>query len=322
MRRRRWGGTPTAFVGATAVVTGGASGIGRALAIELVARGACVVLADIDGEGAERAARELVSAGTGGSATGCFLDVRDQAAFRSLVDDVAERGGLDLLFNNAGISIGGPSHELTSAHWDRIIDVNLRGVVNGVLAAYPRMVASGHGCIVNTASGAGLVAPPFVTAYAATKHAVVGLSTGLRPEAALHGVRVIALCPGSVETAILDRPPDGDLPTTASATVTAREYLRTVGQRPIAADRFATLALDQIARNRGVIVVPASAKSLWYLHRLSPRLMDPVGRAVASRVQRKLVRPRPQGSDQDRAAASPTTPATSTKPKASRLHER
>ena len=109
-----------------------------------------------------------------------------------------------MLFNNAGVALGGPTHELTAAHCDRVLDVNLRGVINGVLAAYPRMVGQGHGHIVNTASAAGLVAPPFVMAYAAGS-TVVGLSLALRPEAALHGVRVSVLCPGAVDTPILDR---------------------------------------------------------------------------------------------------------------------
>jgi len=188
--------------------------------------------------------------------------------------------------------MGGPTHELTAAHWDRMIDVNLRGVVNGLLAAYPLMVERRCGHIVNTASGAGLVAPPFVTPYAATKHAVVGLSNGLRPEAALHGVRVSVICPGSVETAILDRPVDADLPITRSAPVTARQYLAVVKQRPVPADRFAERALRQVARNRGVIVEPPSARALWYLHRLSPRLVDTVCARLARRVERDLVRPR------------------------------
>lgn len=251
------------------------------------------MLADVDGDAAVAAARSITLAHPDASVTGATLDVRDESAFRSLVAEVDERfDGLDLLCNNAGLSMGGPTHELTGAHWDRIIDVNLRGVVNGVLSAYPLMVARGQGQIVNTASAAGLAAPPFVTAYAATKHAVVGLSTGLRAEASLHGVRINVLCPGAVETPILDRSPDDDLPATASVPVTARRYLATVRQKPMVADRFARLALEQIARDRGVIVVPRSAKALWVLQRLSPRGMEQVSRAIARRVDRRLVRPR------------------------------
>lgn len=282
-----------AFAGRTAIITGGASGIGRALGAALVAGGARVVLADIDGDAAAHAATELAPpARTGASIEGHHLDVRDEEAFASLVEVTAQRhGGLDLLFNNAGLSMGGPTHELTSAHWDRMIEVNIRGVVNGVLAAYPRMIEQGHGHIVNTASMAGLAAPPFVTAYALTKYAVVGLSTGLRAEAALHGVQISVLCPGSVETPILDRQPDPDLPARASATVTARQYLTAVGQKPVDVEGFARRALDQVARNRSIIVVPASAKPLWYLQRLSPSLMDRISGLIARKVDRELVRP-------------------------------
>jgi short-subunit dehydrogenase len=144
---------------------------------------------------------------------------------------------------------------------------------------------------VNTASGAGLVAPPFVAAYASTKHAVVGLSLALRPEAALHGVRISVLCPGAVETAILDRPPPADLPRGASRTVTAREYLAVVHQKPVPAERFARLALAAVAANHGVVVVPRSARTLWYLHRLSPRLALRATAVVAKQVDRRLVKP-------------------------------
>jgi NAD(P)-dependent dehydrogenase (short-subunit alcohol dehydrogenase family) len=180
---------------------------------------------------------------------------------------------------------------MTGAHWDRILDVNLVGVVNGLLAAYPRMVEQGHGQIVNTASGAGLAAPPFVTAYAATKHAVVGLSTGLRPEAALHGVRVNVLCPGSIDTAILDRAPDADLPASASALVTGRTYLNALRQKPVPVERVAGAAVRRMAANRAVIVVPAQAKALWYVQRLSPGLLQRALRPVARKVQRDLIRP-------------------------------
>lgn len=282
------------FDGQTAIVTGAASGIGAALAAELVAQGARVVLADIDGEAAGRAADRIAASGGDASQVAARrVDVRDVDAVRELVDEVAARdGAIDLLFNNAGLSIGGPTHEMTVAHWDRIIDVNLRGVVNGILAVYPRMVEQGRGHIVNTASAAGLVAPPLVVPYATTKHAVVGLSTGLRPEAALHGVRVSVLCPGAVETAILDRLPPDDLPATASAPVTAREYMRRVRQKPVPADRFARAALRDVARNKAVIVRPRSAKALWYLHRLSPALVGRITRSMAGTVTQDLVRPR------------------------------
>ena len=218
------------------------------------------------------------------------LDVRDADAWRELADDV---GAIDLLFNNAGISMGGRTHELTAAHWRRIIDVNVLGVVNGILAVYPGMVERGAGHIVNTASAAGLAAPPFVTAYATTKHAVVGLSTSLRAEAALHGVRVSVLCPGSVETAILDRLPDSDLPATATPPVTARQYLAVARQRPITVEQLATRALDGVARNRAIIVVPRVAKVLWQVQRMSPRLFGAVSRTVARRVERQLLTPAP-----------------------------
>lgn len=282
-----------AFAGKTAIVTGGASGIGKAMGAELVTSGAHVVLADLDGAAAERSAREIAAAGTpaGGSVLGCEVDVRDLAAVRALVEEIASvRNGLDLMFNNAGITLGGQTHEMQPAHWDRMIDVNLRGVVNGVLAAYPAMVARGNGQIVNTASGLGLVPSTLVVAYAATKHAVVGLSTALRPEAARHGVGVSVLCPGAVDTPILDNGPPPDLPPLASAVMTGREYLTTVGLRPMTADRFAQRALHDVARNKAIIVAPRSAKAMWYLHRLSPGVTDHIGRMTARRVLAKLAR--------------------------------
>ena len=272
-------------------MTGGASGIGAALALELVRSGAHVTIADRD-----EAALADTAARIG--ATPAVLDVRDAGALDDLVARVvAEHGAIDLMVNNAGITMGGPTHELSVAHWDRTIDINLRGVVHGVQAAYPRMVQQGHGQIVNTASAAGLVAPPFVVPYATTKHAVVGLSLGLRPEAALHGVRVNALCPGSVETPILDRAPEADLPPRASATVTARTYLAKLRQKPIPADRFAAGAMRGIERDQPIIVVPRSAKALWYGQRLSPGLVQRVLKPIAATVDHDLIHPAPPPVD-------------------------
>jgi len=273
-----------AFRGRSAIVTGGASGIGLALGARLAELGALVVLADIDGELAEQSAAAL-----GDGVEGRRLDVTDLTAFGALVDEVADRdGAIDYLFNNAGISLGGPTHDLTAAHWDRIIDVNLRGVANGILAVYPRMVQQGHGHIISTASGAGLFAPPFVAAYSATKFAVVGLSQSLRPEAALHGVKVSVLCPGAVDTPLLDRSGPADLPPPSTQALTGREYLTLLGQKPVPAKGLAGKALAQVARNKAVIMVPAAAKLPWYLNRWSPALGRAISNAAARRVQRRL----------------------------------
>jgi NAD(P)-dependent dehydrogenase (short-subunit alcohol dehydrogenase family) len=257
------------FADRTAIVTGAGSGIGAALARALTAAGADVVHADIDGEAAAREAR-------GGRAA--QVDVSDAAAVQRLVDEVVDRAGhLDLIFNNAGIGAGGETELIPLADWDRIIDVNIRGVVHGVAAAYPVMVRQGAGHIVNTASLAGLVPAGLITPYAMTKHAVVGLSQSLRVEAATKGVRVTVVCPGVVETPLLDsKDPVGRFD--------ARRYL-TVDQgvrHPMAAADLAAEVLDGVAKNRAVVVAPAQARVAWRLGRLAPGLLAALGgRAVA-----------------------------------------
>ena len=189
------------FAGKQAIVTGAGSGIGAALCRALVSAGATVVCTDIDGDAAERTAAAL-----GANARSARLDVTDAAAVQAAVDEVVDRAGrLDLMFNNAGIVWGGDTELLTLDQWNAIIDVNLRGVVHGVAAAYPLMVRQGHGHIINTASMAGLTAAGQITSYVTTKHAVVGLSLALRSEAVTRGVGVLVVCPSAVETPILDK---------------------------------------------------------------------------------------------------------------------
>jgi len=191
------------FNDATAIVTGGASGIGRAISEELAQRGCDVVLADLQIELAKEVASQIRA--SGGTATAVKVDVTDFPAMDKLVHATVTRTGrLDYLFNNAGIVIGGGVDHYGIEDWNRVIDVNLRGVVNGVQAAYKIMLAQGFGHIVNTASMAGLMSGPGNVVYTTTKHAVVGLSTSLRAEAASQGVRVSVVCPGVIRTPILD----------------------------------------------------------------------------------------------------------------------
>lgn len=187
----------------TAVVTGGASGIGRASAKRLAAEGARVVVTDVDVAGGEETVERITSAGN--RAVFHELDVRDYEAFGSLLEIVAdEYGSLDILFNNAGIGEDSSFRETTPEHRDRILDVNLRGVWNGCHAAFGIMADQDDGGrIVNTASMAGWREAPIST-YAMSKAAVLHLTRCIAHELGREGVRVNAICPGTIETSMTD----------------------------------------------------------------------------------------------------------------------
>jgi NAD(P)-dependent dehydrogenase (short-subunit alcohol dehydrogenase family) len=258
------------FDGAVAIVTGGASGIGKAVAQELAARGGDVVLADIDAADAEMVASDIRA--RGGRATALRLDVTDAPAFHAAVHDtLARTGRLDYLFNNAGIAVAGEAQDLTLESWRRIVDVNFMGVVHGVLAAYPAMIRQGFGHIVNTASTAGLMTGPGMTSYASTKAAVVGLSKGLRAEAAGRGVRVTAVCPGVIRTPILQGGRHGML-LLKLPEAEQRQVIGALaeGMRPMEPGPFAQRLLDGLTRNPGIVVIPGWWRIVWWLERLSP----------------------------------------------------
>ncbi|MBV9516143.1 MAG: SDR family NAD(P)-dependent oxidoreductase [Mycobacteriaceae bacterium] len=265
--------------GKQAVVTGAGSGIGAALARALVAAGADVLCTDIDAAAAEQTA---AAAGTPGTARAAQLDVTDAAAVQATVDDVVSHAGrLDLMFNNAGIVWAGDTELLTLDQWNAIIDVNIRGVVHGVVAAYPLMIRQGYGHIINTASMAGLVPAGRLTSYATTKHAVVGLSLALRSEAAAHGVGVSVLCPGAVETPILDKGGVGDFE--------GRRFFL-AGQRSQTGydpDRLARDVLRAVQRDQAILVVPKLAYAGWLTVRLAPALMQ---RMTARMIARRQTR--------------------------------
>jgi NAD(P)-dependent dehydrogenase (short-subunit alcohol dehydrogenase family) len=259
------------YVGASAIVTGGASGIGRALATELADRGATVLVADIDGVGAARVADQLRR--TGGSGEAVALDVTDAGAVADTVGHFAEdHGGLDFMFNNAGIGVGGEVSQLSLEHWRRVIDVNLLSVVHGISAAYPAMIERGRGHIVNTASLSGLLPSPLLVPYSTTKHGVVGLSVGLRIEAADHGVRVSVLCPGLIETPLLDHGNPEDLPPVESMP-DIRAMLTDLMGKPYPASSLARDTLDAVALNRAIIVAPRRARAVWAAYRAWPSLL-------------------------------------------------
>lgn len=186
-----------------AIVTGAASGIGRATAIVFAREGAQVMCADLDGDGAEATARQIED--SGGEAASIRTDVAEETDVRAMVAATVERWKrLDVLFNNAGIGFGLPVTQISVEQWDRLMNVNLRGVFLGCKHAIPEMLKTGGGAIVNTASDAGLRGSAFLSAYCASKGGVVLLTKSLAAEWAAQGIRINCVCPGVIQTPILD----------------------------------------------------------------------------------------------------------------------
>ncbi len=285
-------------MGKVAIITGGASGIGAALARELARLGVEVVLADRQVDLAERVAIEI--RGAGGRAKAAEVDVRNFGSLARVVDDTVTRlGAIDYFFNNAGIGVGGEMDGYELRDWDDVFDVNLRGVAHGIQAVYPVMIRQGGGHIVNTASVAGLLAAPSMGSYTATKHAVVGISKALRIEAKRHGVRVSALCPGFIRTPILT---GGKYGRTNMAGIPQETILAMMEKvRPIEPEVLARKAVQAVARNEAIIVIPAWWKAIWLFDRIAPSLSAFVWEKVLEGTRRDMVaagaRPRPPSFD-------------------------
>ena len=243
-------------------MTGGGSGIGKSISEALAREGARLVITDNRAESAVAVADFIRAAG--GIAEAHTLDVRDATAFQTLVQDVVARPGrIDFLFNNAGIGMAADMRDITLEVWNQMIDINLKGVIHGVMAAYPIMARQGFGHIVNTASLAGLVGCPTGIPYAVTKAAVVSLSRDLRVEGADLGVRVTALCPGFIDTAIYEN--------ATAIGIAQAKVRRIVPFEMITVDEATHLILAGVRRNEAIIVFPRYARMLWWMSFLFPK---------------------------------------------------
>ena len=226
-----------------ALVTGGARGLGYQIALRLIRRGYRVHVTDLDGDAAERAAREL-----GDGAVGSALDVRDETACRAAAADVLEQSGsLELWVNNAGVLVTGPAWRQDEATRRLMIEVNALGTINGTLAALEVMRPESSGHILNIVSLAGLVAAPGEAIYAASKHAAIAFSLGTLADLRRNGVRGIdisCLCPDGMWTPMLhDKLDDPD----AAASFTGVLLLP---------ERVADRAMDLLDNPRPVLTIP------------------------------------------------------------------
>ena len=266
-----------------AIVTGGASGLGRALCCELVRDGVFVVVADLN----EAAAHETVSLliAAGGQAEAVRLDVTQQPEVDRVVEEIAARHGrLDFMFNNAGFAIAGDTIEMTPDQWRSILAVNVEGCIWGTMAAYRIMAKQRFGHIVNTASIAGLAPLPLSAAYAMTKHAVVGMSLTMRSEAEWYGVKLSVACPGFIATHLFDNGVGlGKLP--------FRETTATGVRLAIPPERAAKLMLAGVRRNQAVIVFPLHGKLIAWMARYARWIGVHIRRNIVNDFHRKNKRP-------------------------------
>lgn len=270
----------TIFSEKIALITGAASGIGRALGAELARRGAIAVMADVQTKMLEEAVESITQGGYRAEAV--TLDVTDFDAVKKLVADTAARyGRVDYIFNNAGIAVGGECRDCTIDDWRNVLDVNLNGVIHGVAAAYPLMVKQGFGHIINTASIEGLIPFPGTVSYVASKYGVVGLSNALRIEGADLGVKVSVVCPGYIKTAIFHN--------SKLIKIDREKMLASLPERfGVTPEECALAILRGVERNKAIIVVTGFAKFLWLLHRIHPGLILWMMRRKISESREKL----------------------------------
>ncbi|MFH8593115.1 SDR family oxidoreductase [Streptomyces rimosus] len=266
------------FGGQLVLVTGAASGIGRATAFAFAEAGARVIAVDRDAEGAARTAdlARLVGAPQAWAET---VDVSDEAAMEKLADKVAaEYGVVDVLINNAGIAVSGPFLSTTTEDWKKVLDVNLWGVIHGCRLFGKQMAERGQGGhIVNTASAAAFQPSRVLSAYGASKAAVLMLSECLRAELAGQGIGVTAVCPGIVNTNITS--------TTHFTGVSAEEEKRSqakvsrlYGIRNYPPEKVAAAILRAVARNEAVVPVTPEARGAQLMSRIAPRALRALAR--------------------------------------------
>ncbi|WP_329120150.1 SDR family oxidoreductase [Streptomyces sp. NBC_01465] len=266
------------FGGQLVLVTGAASGIGRATAFAFAEAGARVVGVDRDAEGASRTAEMARLIGSP-EAWAEVVDVSDEAAMEKLAEKVArEYGIVDVLVNNAGIGISGSFFETTSEDWKKVLDVNLWGVIHGCRIFGKQMADRGQGGhIVNTASAAAFQPSKALPAYSTSKAAVLMLSECLRAELSDKGIGVSAICPGIVNTNITS--------TTRFAGVSAEEEKRRqkkssrlYGLRNYPPEKVASAVLRAVVRNQAVVPVTPEARGAHFMSRFTPRTLRAIAR--------------------------------------------
>lgn len=255
-----------------AVVTGAGSGIGRATALAFAQQGAQVAACDVD-----EARLASLKAELGARAAEIrHVDVSSRSEMQAFAEAV---GTPDVVVNNAGVAVGGTFLDTSLDDWDWLLGINLKGVVHGCHFFAPKMVARGQGHLINIASIFGIYPAPNVTAYVASKFAVLGFSQSLRTELAPHGVKVTAICPGMINTQIVA---DGKM---RGQTDSRRDKMaKTFATRGLAPAKVAAVILESTKSNPAVRTVGKDAWVMHQLTKLAPAATAKLGGAVARRM--------------------------------------
>ena len=251
--------------GKVVVITGAASGIGRALALDAAGRGALVALSDVDSAGLQETA-DLVKRATGQEVRVDKLDVRDREAWKEYAASVAaDFGKVNAVINNAGVALTGDVEHMEYEHLDFVMDVNFWGVISGTKEFLPHLIASGDGHVVNISSLFGLMAVPGQSAYNASKFAVRGFTEALRQEMLLsrHPVTVTAVHPGGIKTAIARNAGAVGVDQQGHAQFFDKHLAKTT------AERAAEIILDAMLAGKPRVLVGGDAKALDKLVRVT-----------------------------------------------------
>jgi len=274
------------------LITGGASGLGRATAARFLTRGDRVLVTDVDGDAAAATARALGATGS------LALDVRhdeDWAAARTWVEE--RWGGLDVLVNNAGVAGGGRFDHTPLEDWDWLLAINLLGVVRGCHTFVPLFKRQGHGHLVNVASLAGLLNPPVRASYNVSKAGVVALSETLRAELTPYGIGTTCVCPGFFPTNLAAslRTPDAAI----QGLVT-----KLMGSSPITAEDVARRVVDAVERDRFLVLTEPTGRIAHLVKRTVPPLFRRQVDRAAARLRTRLESGAPAAADGTDAAAA------------------
>jgi NAD(P)-dependent dehydrogenase (short-subunit alcohol dehydrogenase family) len=244
-------GAMTHFAGKRVLVTGAASGIGRAVALCAAEKGGRLVLTDRNAEGLERVAQEVRDGG-GEVLMARAFDITDFDAVQSLAADVhAEHGSVDIVVNNAGIAIWGTVDQMPHEDWRRVIDVNLMGPIHVIECFVPEMMRAGRGGhVVNVSSAAGLFGLPWHAAYSASKFGLRGLSEVLRFDLRRHGIRVTLVCPGGVRTGLVQTIEVRGVDTSSRR---FQRFSRLFERHAVTAERAAACIVRGVERNKYLV---------------------------------------------------------------------